>query len=137
MARWMALVPLFALAAAAQDRSRTLPVFPPDMIVHDSPVRDLAKLDTKHAKVDFENERTRVLRITLAAGESTIMHDSRDGTLVCPAACAVTVTNPAGYTLEIKLAAGGTQWMPAARHRITAGAAAVEILYIEVKRPDR
>jgi len=129
------LFALICLPLAAQDRGR-VPVFPPDMIAHDSPIRDLAKIDAKHVRVDTDNARLRVLRIALGAGEALPLHDARDGVLVCLAACRLTVTNPVGYAVEVKLEAGQTQWMPAARHRIlNAAPGPVEFLYIEAKRP--
>lgn len=124
------------LAAGAQNRPR-VPTFPPDLIAHDSPIRDLAKLDTSHVRVEEENERVRVLRITLGPGESLPMHDARNGVLVCVTACRLTVTNPVGYTFEITLGAGRTQWMEAKRHRITNNGAAAEMIYIEAKLPAR
>ncbi|MDE3168121.1 MAG: hypothetical protein KGN36_20130 [Acidobacteriota bacterium] len=127
---------VFALcvAAAGQDRPR-VPDFPPDVIVRDSPIRDLAKLDTRHVRVDEENDRVRVLRIVLGAGESLPMHDARNGVLVCLTACRLSVVNPVGYTFEITLGAGRTQWMEAKRHRILNTGEAAEMLYIEAKQP--
>lgn len=123
------------LAAGAQNRPR-VPTFPPDLIAHDSPIRDLAKLDTKHVRVDHESDRMRVLRINLGPGESLPMHDPRNGVLVCLTGCRLTVTNPVGYTFDVKLDAGQTQWMEAKRHRIAnTGDAATEMLYIEFKQP--
>ena len=58
------------------------------------------------------------------------------GGLVCLSACRFTVTNPVGYTFEVKLDAGQTQWMEAKRHRIAnTGSAPVEMLYIEARQP--
>lgn len=125
---------LLSLPLTAQVGTRQpIRQFPPDLIAEDSPIRDLAKLDTKHVHVDTENARTRVLRIVLAANESLPMHDSRDGVLVCITACTLTLTNPVGYTREVKLDAGQSLWIPAARHRIST-AAAIEFLYIESKK---
>lgn len=124
---------LFCLPAVAQDRFRR-PQFPPDVIAHDSPIRDLAKLDTKHVRVDSDTARMRVLRITLAANESLPMHDSRDGVLVCVAACSLAITNPVGYVRDVKMDAGQTLSMSAERHRFTNTGSATELLYIEFKR---
>jgi hypothetical protein len=35
---------------------------------------DLVKVDPKHYKVEFENDRVRVLRIKYGAGEKSVMH---------------------------------------------------------------
>jgi hypothetical protein len=130
----ISLLALVCLSAAAQQSFR-VPAFPPDIIAHDSPIRDLARLDTKHVQVDTENERVRVLRIRLESGESLPMHDSRDGVLVCLTACKLTLTNPVGYVKEVALPAGQTMWMQSERHRIANAGGLVELLYIESKRP--
>jgi len=117
---------LLCLPAVAQDRFRR-PQFPPDLIAHDSPIRDIEKLDVKHVRVDTDNPRIRVLRIALAAGEALPMHDARDGVLVCLTACSLALTNP--------VEAGQTLWMAAERHLVANKGAAVEFLYIEAKRP--
>jgi hypothetical protein len=125
---------LLCLPAVAQDRFRR-PQFPPDVIAHDSPIRDLAKLDTKHVRVDSDTARMRVLRITLAAGELLPMHDSRDGVIVCVVACSIAITNPVGYVRDVKMEAGQTLSMSAERHRFSNTGAATELLYIEFKKP--
>jgi hypothetical protein len=122
-----------ALPVAAQNNFR-VPRFPPDMIANDSPIRDVAKLDPKHVRVDSDNARLRVLRISLPAGEALPMHDARDGVLVCLTACVLTLTNPVGYVREIKLDAGRTAWMGAARNRVANTGGAAEMLYIEAKQ---
>jgi hypothetical protein len=125
---------LLCFPAVAQDRFRR-PQFPPDVIANDSPIRDLAKLDPKHVRVDSDTARMRVLRMTLAAGASLPMHDARDGVLVCVTACSLAFSNPVGYVRDVKLEAGQTLSMQAERHRITNAGATVELLYIEFKRP--
>lgn len=125
---------LVCLPAFAQDGFRR-PTFPPDLIANDSPIRDVAKLDPKHVRVENDNQRLRVLRINLPTGESLPMHDTRDGVLVCLTACSLAVTNPVGYVRDVKLEAGQTLWMPGERHRVSNGGNAAEFLYIEAKRP--
>ena len=125
---------LVCLPAFAQDGFRR-PTFPPDLIANDSPIRDVARLDAKHVRVESDNQRMRVLRINLPAGESLPMHDTRDGVLVCLTACSLTVTNPVGYVRDVKLEAGQTLWMAGERHRVSNAGSAVELLYREAKRP--
>ena len=125
---------LLCLPAFAQEGFRR-PTFPPDLIANDSPIRDVAKLDAKHVRVDSDNPRMRVLRINLSAGEALPMHDTRDGVLVCLTACFLAVTNPVGYVRDIKLEAGQTLWMKGERHKVSNAGSAVELLYIEAKKP--
>jgi hypothetical protein len=133
MKRYLFVVALACLTAAAQDRFRR-PQFPPDMIAQDSPIRDIAKLDTVHVKVETESSRLRLLRIRLPAGEALQTHDEREGVLVCVTACSLNFINPAGYLREVKLEAGQTVPMAAARNRVTNIGAAVEFLFFEVKK---
>jgi len=44
--------------------------------------QDPVKVDSKHYKVEFENDHVRALRITCGPGEKSVMHDHRDGTPV-------------------------------------------------------
>jgi hypothetical protein len=62
---------VFAIGAvplAAQPDRRAFPArdFPPDMISPDDLPRNIVRVAPAHVRVDFENDRTRVLRLTLA-----------------------------------------------------------------------
>ena len=127
------------LPLAAQPVRRILPKpeFPPEIISQDELPRDIVRVaSVRQVRVDFENERTRVLRVTLAAGETIPTHDDRSGVLVCLAGCRIRFSMPGGDTLDVELKAGETRWMPDTRraaHNLTGGP--VEMLYIETKRP--
>ena len=43
---------------------------------------DAAKLDPDHYKVEFENDKMRVLRIKYPPGEKSVMHDHSEGVVV-------------------------------------------------------
>ena len=132
---------LFALGAlplAAQPAPRMPPGrnFPPDYVPQNVIDRDILRLGSSHVTVDFENDRTRVLRLTLSAGESIPIHDDRAGVLVCVAGCRLRFTTPNGQSQDFALKAGETRWMPDARHATqNIAGAPLEILYIEPKRP--
>ena len=124
--------------AAQLEQRRLYPArhFPPDIISQEELPRDIVRVAPTHVRVDFENDRTRVLRLTLAAGETIPLHDDRAGVLVCIAACRLRFTTPDGKTQDVELKAGEARWMPDAR-RVTRNLAdgPVEMLYIESKRP--
>ena len=40
--------------------------------------QDAVKVDSKHYKVEFENDQVRVLRITYGPGEKSVMHEHPD-----------------------------------------------------------
>src|SRR5467141_4002987 len=46
------------------------------------PIADPVKVDPKHYKVDFENDRVRVLRISYGPREKSVMHSHPDGMAV-------------------------------------------------------
>src|SRR5450756_586478 len=133
------LLAIGAMRLAAQPEQRRLyppRTFPPEIISQDELPRDIVRVASHHVRVDFENDRTRVLRLTLGAGESIPLHDDRAGVLVCIAGCRMRLTTPDGKAQDVELKAGETRWLPDAR-RVTRNLAdgPVEMLYIESKRP--
>lgn len=78
--------------------------------------QDAVKTDPKHYKVEFENDAMRVLRITYAPHEKSIMHSH-------PANFAVFLTDgqvrfnlPGGKAQDALVKAGTTQWDPGGAH---------------------
>ena len=127
-----------ALPLAAQPDRRAFPArnFPPEIISQEELPRDIVRVAPAHVRVDFENDGTRVLRLTLGAGYAIPAHDDRAGVLVCIAGCRIRFTLPDGKTQDVELKAGETRWMPDSR-RVTRNLAdgPVEMLYIESKHP--
>jgi len=129
---------LGTLPLAAQPGRRMFPArnFPPDIVPQNVINRDILRLGSSHVSVDFENDRARVLRLTLAAGESIPIHDDRAGVFVCVAGCRIRFIKPDGQSQDIELKAGETRWMPDARHAThNIADTPLEVLYIETKRP--
>jgi hypothetical protein len=126
-----------ALPLAAQPDRRMTPErkLPPEIISTDELPRDIVRVASARVRVDFENDRMRVLRLTLAAGDTIPSHDDRAGVLVCIAGCRIRFTTPDGKTEDVVLKAGETRWLPDAR-RVARNLAdaPVELLYIETKR---
>ena len=76
--------------------------------------QDPVKVDSKHyKKVEFENDQVRVLRITFAPGEKSVMHEHRAGVVVALTDHRVKFHFPGGKTEERTAKAGGTQWVAA------------------------
>ena len=78
--------------------------------------RDPAHVDSAHYKVEFENDRIRVLRVRYGPHEKSVMHSH-------PASVGVFLTDgdlkfnyPNGTTEEVHVKAGQTQWYPALVH---------------------
>ncbi len=79
-------------------------------------VKDPVKVDPKHYKVEFENEKVRVLRITYGPGEKSTMHGHPNAVAVFLADAGAKFTYPDGKTEEIDMKAGQAMWFPAVEH---------------------
>jgi len=100
----------------AQLRSRDL--FPPDIVPPEVlKGKDALVADPKHYKLEFENDRMRVLRLALKADEAVPVHDDRDALFICIAAgsdkaCHVRLTKPGDRSSQdIHLQAGESRWI--------------------------
>ena len=137
MSLCLLLLSIGSLPLAAQIERAYRPMrLPPDIISTDELPRDIVRVAANHRiQVDFENDRTRVLRLSLAAGEIIPTHDDRAGVLVCINGCRILFTTPDGGSDTVDLKPGETRWMPEARRVIRNLAGPVEFLYVETKRP--
>lgn len=98
--------------------------------------QDPVKLDPKHYKVEFENDRVRVLRVQVGPHEKTPMHEHADRIAVFLTDHHVRHTLPDGKTGEHHATAGQAVWSPAVKHAgENLGDQPFEILEIELKTP--
>ena len=79
-------------------------------------VKDPVKLDPKHYKVEFENDKVRVLRISYGPREKSIMHEHPDAVAVFLADSRAKFTYPDRKTEDFDMKAGQTMWFPAVEH---------------------
>jgi len=77
---------------------------------------DPVKVDPRHYKVEFENERVRVLRIKYGPGEKSIMHSHPESIAVFLTDAHHKFSYPDGRTEDIKADAGTVQHMDAFTH---------------------
>ena len=77
---------------------------------------DPVKVDPQHYKVEFENEKVRVLRITYGAGEKSVMHGHPSLVAVFLTDGLFKFTYPDGKTEEIETKAGEVRSFPAFAH---------------------
>lgn len=96
---------------------------------------DAVAVAPNHYKVEFENDKVRVIRITYAPGEEAPMHDHKNGVVVNLSSFRVQFTAADGTTPPVEPATPGTfQWSPAEAHASkNVGNTRVEALYIELK----
>src|SRR6202171_6379078 len=96
--------------------------------------QDPIKVDAKHYKVEFENDRVRVLRITYGPHEKSVMHHH-------PASVAVFLTDgqsrftmPDGKTHDAPVKTGSVQWWESGKHLPeNVGDKPFELILVELK----
>ncbi len=97
----------------------------------DDPVR----VDPKHYKVEFENDRVRVLRIKYAPGEKSVMHSHPESITVFLTDARGKFTYPDGRTEDINANAGTVQHMDAHTHLPESlSKTPFEVIAVELKR---
>jgi quercetin dioxygenase-like cupin family protein len=95
---------------------------------------DPVKVDSKHYKVEFENERIRVVRISYAPGERSVMHSHPESVAVFLTDAKTTFTYPDGRTEDISAKAGQVMHMDAFAHLPeNTSKKAFELIQVELK----
>jgi hypothetical protein len=135
----MRLLPIaaFALGAYGQQPFRPNLNFPPDIVSPEAMARrDPLKIDTRHYRLDYENERVRAIRLTLKADEAVPMHDDVDALAVCIVECHLRFTEPDGHIQDVHMESGETRWLYGDTHSArNLNTNPMEMLFIEVKAP--
>ena len=70
---------------------------------------DPVKVDSKHYKVEFENDRVRVVRIKYKAREKSVMHSHPESSAVFLTDAHAKFTYPDGKSEDIKAKAGSSR----------------------------
>jgi len=78
--------------------------------------QDPVKVDPKHYKVEFENDRVRVLRITYGPHEKSVMHSHPSGVAVFLTDSHGKFTYPDGKSVERDSKAGQVRWATGETH---------------------
>jgi hypothetical protein len=108
---------------------------PPDIIPPEVlKIRDALQVDPQHYQLELENDKLRVLRLTLKQTETVPMHDDKDALVVCLKECHIRFTSPNGRSEDIHMDAGGSRWtFGDTRSEKNLGTKSVEMLFIETK----
>lgn len=97
--------------------------------------QDAVKVDPKHYKVEFENERVRVLRVNYAPGEKSVMHQHPANVAVFLTDGQVKFTTPDGKSQDATAKAGGTRWGDGDKHvPQNVGSQPLEVILVELKK---
>ena len=95
---------------------------------------DPVKVDPKHYKVEFENESVRVLRISYAPGEKSVMHYHPNSVAVYLSDGKSRMTTPDGKSQEMPAKAGSATWTAAGSHLPqNTGDKRLELILVELK----
>lgn len=96
--------------------------------------QDPVKVDSKHYKLEFENDDVRVIRIRYAPGEKSRMHGHPKSVLVFLTDLKGRFTYPDGKTEDIEGKAGQTMYTEATEHLPESrGKEPFELIQIELK----
>jgi quercetin dioxygenase-like cupin family protein len=96
---------------------------------------DPVKVDPRHYKVEFENDRVRVLRIKYNPGEKSLMHSHPESIGVFLTDAHAKFTYPDGRSEDIHAKAGSVQHMDAFTHLPeSTGKEPFEVIQVELKR---
>jgi len=118
MRRAMFVVPVLSLAA----------------FVVPAVAQDAVKVDSKHYKVEFENDQVRVVRITYGPHEKSVMHAHPANVAVFLTDGQVQFTLPDGKTQQAPAKAGAVQWDGGGKHLPeNTGDKPFELILVELK----
>ena len=96
--------------------------------------QDPVKVDAKHYKVEFENDRVRVLRVNYGSKEKSIMHQHPEGVVIALTDTQTKFTLADGKTEERGFKAGETLWTPAGTHLPeNLGEKPMQVILVELK----
>ena len=96
--------------------------------------QDPIKVDAKHYKVEFENDKVRVLRINYGPHEKSVMHHHPANVAVFLTDGQSRFTMPDGKTQDAPVKAGSVQWSEAGEHLPeNVGDKPFELILVELK----
>jgi len=96
--------------------------------------QDAVKVDPKHYKVEFENDKVRVLRITYGPHEKSVMHEHPANVAVFLTDGQTRFTLPDGKTQDAPAKAGATEWDGGGKHLPeNVGDKPFELILVELK----
>jgi quercetin dioxygenase-like cupin family protein len=96
--------------------------------------QDAVKADPKHYTVVLDNPTVRVLKISYAPGEKSVMHQHPDSIVIPLATSKVQFTLPDGKTQDQELAKDSAMYTPAGTHNPTnVGTGKVDAILVEFK----
>jgi quercetin dioxygenase-like cupin family protein len=96
--------------------------------------QDPTKVEPKHYKLDFENDRVQVVSVHYGPHEKSTLHDHPGGVVVSLTEAHLRFTDESGKVREVFSKSGEARWYPPFKHRVeNLGDTSYEAVYIGVK----
>ena len=96
--------------------------------------QDPTKVEPKHYKLDFENDKVQVVTVHYGAHEKSVLHDHPGGVVVSLTEAHLRFTDESGKVREVYSKAGEARWYPPFKHRVeNLGDTSYEAVYIGIK----
>ncbi len=96
--------------------------------------QDPTKVEPKHYKLDFENDRVQVVSVHYGPHEKSVLHDHPGGVVVSLTEAHLRFTDENGKVREVFSKAGEVRWYPAFKHKVeNLGDTTYDAVYIGVK----
>jgi quercetin dioxygenase-like cupin family protein len=96
--------------------------------------QDPTKVEPKHYKLDFENDRVQVVSVHYGPHERSVMHDHPGGVVVSLTEAHLRFTDENGKVREVFSKSGEARWYPPFKHRVeNLGDTSYEAVYIGLK----
>src|ERR1700728_1020460 len=96
--------------------------------------QDPTKVEPKHYKLDFENDRVQVVSVHYGPHEKSAMHDHPGGVVVSLTEAHLRFTDENGKVREVFSKSGEARWYPPFKHRVeNLGDTSYEAVYIGLK----
>jgi len=96
--------------------------------------QDPTKVEPKHYKLDFENDRVQVVSVHYGPHEKSALHEHPGGVVVILTEAHLRFTDEDGKTREVFSKPGEARWYPPFKHRVeNLGDTPYDAVYIGVK----
>jgi beta-alanine degradation protein BauB len=96
--------------------------------------QDPTKVEPKHYRLDFENDRVQVVSVHYGPHEKSVLHDHPGGVVVILTEAHLRFTDENGKTREIFSKPGEARWYPPFKHKVeNLGDTSYDAVYIGLK----
>ncbi len=96
--------------------------------------QDPTKVEPKHYKLDFENDKVQVVSVHYGPHEKSVLHEHPGGVVVALTEAHLRFTDENGKTREVFSKPGEVRWYPPFKHRVeNLGDTTYDAVYVGVK----